>query len=558
MDGAEYATTSHQEGKTTSNKSPNTTSTWGPLAQPLFRALWIASIASNIGTWMQSVGAAWLMTSLTSTPLLVALLQTAASLPIFLVGLPAGALADVLDRRRIVLLTQVWMLVVAGVLGALALLNMLNPWTLLGLTFLLSLGGALSAPAWQAIMPELAGREQLASAVALNGAGFNLSRAVGPALGGIVVAAAGPGAVFLMNAASYLAVVWVIYRWRREVDASQIPAERVVGAIQAGGRYARHAPELRAVLVRTAAAIAAASALWALLPVVARQELRLNALGYGILLGSIGLGAVGGAFILSRLRQRFSADWIVTASTLMFAATTLALAYVQNLWLLNAAMLLTGIGWLMLTSSLNVSAQTTAPRWVQARAVGIYLLVFQGCFAAGSAAWGAIAGRIGNSSALVAAAGVMIAGLLTSLRWRLHSGEAMDLRPSQHWPEPEFAVEPQPDDGPVLITVEYHVADGQGDTFIAAMDGLRTIRLRDGATHWDLFCDPANPGRFLETFTVPSWAEHMRQHERVTVADREVEERAYALQAPGSSPVIEHLISARASARSAGGGAPQH
>src|SRR4051812_24622513 len=261
---------------------------WRPLAQPVFRSLWLASVASNIGTWMHNVGAAWLMTSLTHSPLLIALLTTMGSLPIFLVGLPAGALADVLDRRRIVLLAQVWMLVVATVLGVLAFMGFMSPWMLLGLTFLLSLGGALSGPAWQAIMPELVGKEQLASAVALNGAGFNLARAVGPALGGIVVAAAGAGAVFALNALSFLAIIWVIYRWQRPPTEAHMIPEPVVSAIQAGGRYAWHARELRAVLVRTAAPIVAASALWALLPVIATQELKLSALGYGVLLGSIG------------------------------------------------------------------------------------------------------------------------------------------------------------------------------------------------------------------------------------------------------------------------------
>ncbi len=265
---------------------------WGPLAQPLFRSLWLASVTSNIGTWMHTVGATWLMTSLTNSPLLIALLTTMGSLPIFLVGLPAGALADVLDRRRIVLFTQIWMLAVAAVLGGLSFLGWMSPPILLGLTFLLSLGAALSLPAWQALMPELAGKEHLASAVALNGAGFNLARAVGPALGGVIVAAAGPGAVFLLNALSFVLIIWVIARWQRPTSETQAVPEPVVSAIQAGGRYARHARELRAVLVRTAACVIGGSALWALLPVIASQELKLSALGYGVLLGSVGVGAV--------------------------------------------------------------------------------------------------------------------------------------------------------------------------------------------------------------------------------------------------------------------------
>jgi hypothetical protein len=398
-------------------------------------------------------------------------------------------------------------------------------------------------------MPELVGRQQLATAVALNGAGFNLARAVGPALGGFVVAAAGPGAVFLLNAVSFLAVVWVIHRWERPAEQpaeeSQSPPERVVDAIQAGGRYAWHSPELRSVNVRTAACVIAASSLWALIPVVATQDLGLSATGYGVLLGSIGFGAVGGAFVMPGLRDRFSIGWIVTGSAVVFAATILALGYVRNLWLLNGAMLVTGATWLILTSALNVAAQTTVPTWVQARALGAYLLVFQGCFAAGSAAWGAVAARLGNSTALLVAAALLVAGQVVALRWRIRTGEEMDLSPSQHWEHPDVVVEPEPQEGPVLITIEYHVAEDQDMNFVEAMQDVRIIRLRDGATRWDLFVDPSDPSRYVEVFIVPSWAEHLRQHDRLTVADREVEERALSLQQPGTSPVANHLVAAR-------------
>jgi MFS family permease len=518
---------------------------WGPLEQPVFRSLWLASVVSNIGTWMHTVGATWLMTTLTKSPLLIALLTTMGSLPIFLVGLPAGALADVLDRRRIVLLTQMWMLGVATVLAVLSFTGLIAPWLLLALTFLLSLGSALSIPAWQALMPELAGKEQLPAAVALNGAGFNLARAIGPALGGTIVAAAGPSAVFGLNALSFLAIIWVIYRWRRPTSETQAVPEPVVSAIQAGGRYARHARELRAVLVRTAASIAGASALWALLPVVATQELKLGALGYGVLLGSIGFGAVAGVPLLARLRAAYSLDWTVTAMTLVFVLTTLTLGYVRNVWVLNGAMVLTGAAWLILTSCLNVAAQTIVAAWVQARALGVYLLVFQGCFAAGSAGWGALAGRVGNGRALLYAALALSVGMLTVLRWRLRSGEELDLTPSQHIPPPETVVDPAPEDGPVQVRIEYRIRDGAEEDFVAAMEEVRLIRLRDGAFRWELFCDPAEPQRFVETYEVASWAEHLRQHERATVADQAVEQQALAYQEAGRSPVVEHLIAAR-------------
>ncbi len=502
---------------------------------------------------MQGVAAAWLMTSLTTSPVPVALLTTMASLPLFLVGLPAGALADVVDRRWLVLLTQGWMLAVAAVLGALAAAGGMTPGLLLALIFLLGLGGAISAPAWQAIVPALVPRRELAAAVALNSAGFNLARAIGPALGGLLVATAGPAPVFLLNAASYLGIMAVLFRWRPPPLEHTASVERMGGAVAAGIRYVRHAPPLRAVLARTAAFIVAASALWALLPVVATRQLGLGAGGYGILLASIGLGAVGGAAILPRLRQRLGADRMVVIFTLVFAAGMVGLAYLRDLLAVNAALVAVGVAWLTVTSSLNVSAQTTTPAWVQARALGVYLLVFQGGFAGGSAAWGLVAERFGERGALLAATALLVAGLAAALRWRLPSGEELDLRPSQHWPDPDLAIEPAANDGPVLVTVEYQIAAPQQAAFCRAMREVQIQRLRDGAMRWELFRDTAAPERFVETFVVASWAEHLRQHARVTVADRDVEARALAFQQPGVAPVVTHLIATRCAEREVGG-----
>src|SRR5919106_276077 len=286
-------------------------SPWTPLHKPLFRALWIASLTSNVGTWMHEAGAAWLITSLTLSPIMTALMQTATSLPIFLFGLPAGALADVMDRRRMLLLTQTWMLVVAGLLGLMTLFDVTTPWLLLAFTVALGAGAAMNAPAWQATVPELVPRADLPAAVALTGLGLNLARAVGPALGGAIIAAAGPSAVFLLNAISFLSVIAVLYRWRRTPQASPAPTEPVLSAIRVGIRYARYAPALRAVLVRTGLFVLFASVLWALLPVLARQEMELDSLGYGVLFGGLGIGAVIGAIILPQMRRLISTDWLV-------------------------------------------------------------------------------------------------------------------------------------------------------------------------------------------------------------------------------------------------------
>jgi len=521
-------------------------SPWRPLSQAVFRALWIAAVASNIGTWMQSVGAAWLMTSLTPSPLLVALMQTATSLPVFLVGLPAGTLADVVDRRKLLLVTQAWMLLAALVLGVLTWLGLVSTWSLLALTFLLGIGAALSGPAWQAIIPDLVEREAIAPAVALDAMGINVARAVGPALGGLVVAAAGPGAVFLLNAASFLGILVVIYRWRRTHTPSDIPPEAMLGATAAGLRYVRHAPALQTVLVRIGVFSFGASALWALLPAVARHDLSLDATGYGIILGSLGLGAVGGALLLPRLRRSLPVDTLTATATLVFAGTTLALAYLRVVPLLVVCMMAGGVAWIAMMSSLTSAAQSATPAWVRARSLGIYLLVFQGLMAAGSFGWGALAERFGNPTALSVAALALVGGLAARWRWPLHAVQRIDLSPSMHWPDPTLVIIPDPADGPVLITVEYRVPAERTSDFLEAMDEMRIFRRREGAVSWGIFRDLADPDRYLETFVAVSWGEHVRQHARVTVEDEAIEARAFAFLQEGVAPIAAHLIAARA------------
>jgi len=520
-------------------------SAWEPLRQPVFRALWIASLTSNIGTWMQNVGAAWLMTSLTPSPVVVALVQAATSLPVFLVGLPAGALADIVDRRRLLIVSQGWMLLSAAALGVLTLIGFMSSWILLALTFALGLGAAMNTPAWQAIVPEVVSPSELQEAVALNAAGFNVARAVGPALGGLIVGAAGPGPVFLLNAASFIAVMLVVYRWNRQRATSRLPAEHVIGAMRAGIRYVRNAPSLQAVLVRSGVLIVCAAGLWALLPLVARDQLGLGATGYGVLLGCLGIGAVTGATLLPRIKRKFSLDMLVAGATVVFAVATAALAYVQNVFLVGAAMVAGGIAWIALMSSFNAAAQTAAPEWVRARALAVYLLVFQGGMAVGSILWGALATRMGIRAALLVAVFGLIAGLMLITRYRLAEGEKIDLTPSLHWPEPRMIVGLEPEGGPVLVEVEYFIELERAHEFTKAMDDVRRERLRDGAMRWGLFTDSANPNRFVETFLLESWVDHMRQHERVTKSDRMAEELARAFHIGAGTPKIVHLIHAK-------------
>lgn len=469
-------------------------------------------------------------------------MQSATSLPVFLVALPAGALADIVDRRRLLLFWQGWMLVAAAGLGVLTLVGATTPWVLLTLTFALGLGAAMNAPAWQAITPELVSRAELPAAVALNSVGFNIARAVGPALGGFVVAAAGPGAVFLLNAASFVGVMFVLYRWRRQQRQSALPTERLIGAIRAGMRYVHYAPALNAVMVRVGVFISCGSALWALLPIVARQQLKLESLGYGVLLGCLGLGAVIGAAFLPKVRQRLSVDQLVAIATVVFAIATLSLAYLHNLASLCIALVAGGFAWMAIMSSLNVAAQISVPSWVLSRALSVYQLVFQGGIAVGSALWGLVAEHLGNSTALLGAAIGLIVGLTAAARYQLTASEKLDLTPSLHWPEPTVMIDLHPEDGPVLITIEYHIDPERGCDFARVMHDLCGVRRRDGAIRWGLFHDTADPSRYVETFIVESWAEHLRQHERVTVADRAAEERARAFHIGDAPPTVSHLI----------------
>jgi len=517
-------------------------STWSPLRLSLFRALWLAAVASNVGTWMHNVGAEWLMTTLAPTPFLVALMQTAETAPTFLLALPAGALADIVDRRRLLLFSQAWMLFAAVALAVSTLAGLTNPTVLLLLTFALGLGAAMNAPAWQAIVPELVPRGELTAAVSLNSVAFNIARAVGPALGGLVVAAAGPWAVFLLNSLSFVGVILVLYRWRRESVESISPTERVVGAMRAGLRYTRHAPELRNVLVRTGVFALCASALWAMMPLVARTELGLGAFQYGVLLGCLGAGAIAGTFALSWARRNLSTNLLVVLGTILFAGATAALGYLTNYALLCVALFAGGAAWMTTMSSLNISVQTVVPEWVRARALALYLLAFFGSLAVGAAVWGALAERVGLAVTLFTAATAHLIGLAATPFFPLRGGEGLDLNPSLHWSEPTFVHEPRPEGGPVLVTVEYLIDPERAFEFARAMQDSKRIARRDGATRWGLFADTARPGRYLETFLVESWAEHMRQHARVTNEDRAVHERVRSFHIGDTPPVVTHLV----------------
>jgi MFS family permease len=529
------------------SKDPSalSSSPWRPLRIPLFRNLLIADFVSDVGTFMQGVGAAWLMTSLSSSPLRIALIQTATALPFFILALPAGSIGDIVDRRKLILATEFWMLAMACILVVVTFAHLISPWLLLLLTFALSVGDALESPAWRAIFPELVPKGDLSASLALNGIEFNLARAVGPALAGVIIAVAGVSTAFLLNVVSFLGVIVVIARWKRPIAKTKLPAETFTGATSAAIRYVRYSPAIRRLLVRSACVIFFSSAFWALLPAVAKNVSH-TSLGYGLLLGFFGTGAVLGAVALQRLRKIYSVETVVAIATAMFACVLAATALVTQLWILCVFSVFGGAAWTVFMSVFNTLIQRLAPDWVRARVLAVYLFVFQGSMALGSVLWGASADRTSLEKALLISGFGIAACLLLRLPFPLPEPSA-PFDAWNHWPKPVMFAEPKPDEGPVLVTIEYKVDPGKAQEFLDAIYKYQRIRRRDGATRWGVYYDSQSPGIYVETFLVDSWAEHERQHERFTLADQTVEKQVfgYALE-----PIrIRHLIYARKSPR---------
>lgn len=522
-------------------------SAWSPLHNALFRSLWIATIVSNIGTWMHDVGAGWLMTELSSSPSMVALVEAADSFPLMLLALPAGALADIVDRRRLLIAVQVYMLIIASALGIMTLMEWTTAWVLLGFTFALGVGGALMLPAWAAIVPELVTVDELPSAVALNSVAINGARAVGPAIAGVLVAAVGPWLVFMLNALSYIGILAALLRWRREHEKSTLPAERFFSAIRVGMRFVTHTRALQIVLIRGSAFFIFASATWSLFPLIVRQELQRGPEIYGLLLTCIGIGAVAGAILLPRVRARVSRDTLVAGASALYALAALSLAHLPYVPLLAVAMVATGVAWISILSALQVSAQMTLPAWVRARGLAAFVVVFMGGMAIGSVLWGQVATRIGIPAALtVAALGTWLA---IGLTWKFKLGhhQVLDFRPSMDWPAPLLAETPEPDSGPVMVTIEYRVQPTKRAEFVTAMSAVREMRRRNGAYFWELFHESSDPGLYLECFMDESWIEHLRQHERASVADRQILEQAKVFMVEGESTKSTHWLGHRES-----------
>ncbi len=532
------------------------TSGFAPLKIPVFRDRWIASTISAVGTWMQDTAGTWLMTALTGSPLLIALMQTAASFPVLLLGLLAGATADIFDRRRLLIFWQVWMLFSVAVLAVLTFFGHVSPWALLAFTCLLNIGSAMNNPAWQAIVPELVPRNLIPDTVSLNAASNNLARAVGPALGGLMVASfkrtgTGAGAVFALNAISFAGVIWVLFNWKRTpLFKSALPAERIAGSIRSGLRYVRYSPTLQSSLMRAFLFTFFVSGIWSLLAVVAQRDLHQGALGYGILNGSLGVGAVIAATQLPRIRARLNADRIIAVSTVWQSATLLILAYERRPFIIIPTLLLSGFAWTSAMSTLNISVQLAVPAWVQARALGTYLMTFQGGLALGSILWGFLAEHTSTPIALTCAGSGLLLSLPMSYRFHILQGPMPDHTPYE-WTRPAPEVAPVPgvegaaSEGPVRISVEYHVPLERYAEFTQVIHELRGVRLRDGAIRWGIFRDARNPELLNETFLMESWIDYLRSRERVTAADRVIRDRVYAMHTGESLPVVSFQIYVR-------------
>ena len=505
--------------------------------------LWLTWLTSNVCMWMNDVAAAWLMTSLTSAPVMIALVQSAATLPVFLLGIPSGALADIIDRRRYFITTQFWVASVAIVLCLTALTGVLTAPLLLALTFANGIGLAMRLPVFAALIPGLVTRAELPNALALNGIAMNASRIIGPLVAGALISAAGSAYVFVLNAVLSIGAGIVLLRWRREEQkVSTLPAERFFGAIRTGLQYVRQSPVMHSILLRMAGFFLGSQAVMALLPLVAKGLPGGGAGTFTLLLASMGGGAIAAALFLPRLRQFMTRDELVRNGTLVHAAATLTVALAPNVYVAVPAMVAAGAAWISVANSLSVAAQMAVPDWVRARGMSAVQTAIMGGAAFGAAIWGQVATLTDVHTSLAIAAAAACAGLVAMRRFKVGGRAEEDLTPINLWKEPEVAIPLEPDQGPVLITVEYRIDPARAGEFAEVMRESRRSRLRNGAIAWGLFKDTADPERYVEYFVDESWTEYLRRHERTTAGDIALRERRESFHIGNSPPVVARFI----------------
>lgn len=513
-----------------------------PLQHVTFRNIWVANLVSSFGALIQGVGAAWMMTALTNSVDLVALVQASTSLPIMLFSLLGGAIADNFPRRRVMLVAQFFMLGVSALLTISALLGLITPWLLLTFTFLIGCGTALNNPSWQASVGDLVPRSSVGSAVALNSIGFNLSRSLGPAVGGIIVAVAGAAAAFAVNLVSYLGLLFVLLRWKPAPAPVGLPREAVGAAMFAGIRYMALSPQLGKVLVRSFIFGLTASSVLALLPVVASQIPGGGPLVYGLLLGAFGLGAVGGALISTRLAEQFSSEAIVRLAFLGFAICAAVTGLSPSPWLTGVALLLGGACWVLALTLFNVTVQLSTPRWVVGRSLSLYQTATFAGLAAGSWLWGVAGEQFGVSNALLASAIALVVGAGVGLLLSIPPRVMLDLDPANRWQEPQIALPIEPRSGPIVISIEYRIRPQDVREFLRVMADRKRVRMRDGAREWVLRRDLSETDVWVESYKSPTWTEYARHNQRLTHADEMIGEQLRKLHQGPERPVVRRMI----------------
>ncbi len=503
-----------------------------PLRHGVFRSLWIANVVTALGTWTQNTGAGWLMTSLSPSPISVSLIQAATIIPTFLLALPAGALADTMDRRRFLIGAQIWTMAAATLLAVLTYAGMIDAAGLIALTFAIGIGSAMYQPAWGATVPEVVPRVDLVQAIALNGIGFNLARALGPALGGVLIVFGGPSLAFMLFAASFVVSIAVLVVWKRTATRSTLPREHLIGAMRAGMRFAQHTPAMRAAMMRAIAFFLPCAAPWALLPLVVREQLGLGAGSFGLLLGLMGVGGVTSGMLLPLLRGRAGRGTTVLGASL-FSCAGMSLISLSTHWSLAAVgMVLFGVGWVAAASTAQAAAQLVAPPWVRARALAIYQLAFNGALAAGSLLWGWLGGWLGLQVAMaVAAASAAVLAFAVrgyGLDYVFTPADAIPAPPQAEAPDPEIASHLPQSRGRILETMRYHVAPGDRDAFLDAMNEVQHVRGRAGALVWRLYEDVAHADGWMEVWAMQSWTDHLRELNRLSDSDRQALARVAA------------------------------
>ncbi len=515
---------------------------FAPLADPVFRTLWVVWFTANVCMSMNDVAAAWLMTSLTTSPVMVALVQTAATLPVFLLGLPSGALADILDRRRYFVVTQFWVAATALLLCLAIVSDAINPTLLLLLVFANGIGLAMRWPVYSAIVPGLVPRVQLPAALALNGLAMNASRIAGPVLAGALIAGAGTAWVFVVNAVLSVIAGFLILRWKTVEEPSALPGERFLGAMRVGVQYVRQSAAMRAVLVRVMNFFGQSTALIALLPLVARGMHGGSAGTYTLLFASLGFGAILSVFMLPHMRHRRTRDELIRDGSVVQAAAMIAAGFAPNVYVAVPVMVVAGMAWLTVANSISIAAQLALPNWVRARGMSTFQVALMGGAGAGAALWGQVAALTDVRTSLAVAAVTGVAALWLTRGYKVEGGAEEDLTPSQSWKAPVTALPVDPDAGPVMTTIEYRIDPARADEFRAVMQESRRSRLRQGALSWELFRDTNDPGRYLEYFVDESWVEHLRRFDRVTAADVALRARRLAFHLGEQPPVVTRYI----------------